>query len=169
MPNPRILGERKKATQVIACVTFRFLTAVDVEGFSRRSAAEQAKIQDDLEHAMSEAATSADLDRRRWYRQPCGDGELAVLPPVINCLSLVADYPRRLALMLAEINRSAEPGSRLRVRMAIHHGTVSPGRFGPVGRAPIVVARLVDAQVLRQQLRQRNDLDIALIVSAAVY
>jgi class 3 adenylate cyclase len=169
MPSPSIPGERTKATQVIACLAFRFLAAVDIEGFSRRSAAGQAKIQDDLEYAMSQAAASAALDRRRWYRQPCGDGELAVLPPNTNGLSLVADYPRRLALVLAEINRFAEPGARLRVRMAIHHGAVSPGRFGPVGSAPIVVSRLVDSHVLRQKLRERKDLDIALIVSQAVY
>jgi hypothetical protein len=53
--------------------------------------------------------------------------------------------------------------------MAIHHGTVYPGRLGPVGKGPITVSRLVDAQVLRQALRQRTDIDIALIVSAAVY
>ena len=29
---------------------------------------------------MAEAAASAGLDRGRWYRQPRGDGELAVLP-----------------------------------------------------------------------------------------
>jgi hypothetical protein len=169
MPSPSIPGERKKATQLIACLAFRFLAAVDVEGFSRRSAAEQTKIQDNLEYAMSQAAASADLDRRRWYRQPCGDGELAVLPPSTNGLSLVADYPRRLALVLAEINRFAEPGARLRVRMAIHHGAVSPGRFGPVGSAPVVISRLVDSHVLRQKLRERNELDIVLIVSSAVH
>jgi class 3 adenylate cyclase len=169
MSSPSRPVERTKATQVIARLVFRFLVAVDVEGFSRRSAAEQAKIQNDLEYAMSQAAASADLERRRWDRQACGDGELAVLPPTTNGLSLVADYPCRMALALAEINRFAEPGARLRVRMAIHHGAVSPGRLGPVGSAPTVVSRLVDSQVLRQKLRERNDLDIALIVSRAVY
>ena len=53
--------------------------------------------------------------------------------------------------------------------MAIHHGAVAPGCFGPVGAAPVVISRLVDGEVVRQQLRQRSDLDIALIVSATVY
>lgn len=150
-------------------LAFRFLTAVDVEGCSRRPAAEQAKIQDKLEYAMSEAAARTALDRRRWYRQPRGDGELAVLPQCANGLSLVADYPRNLAAVLSETNHSATPGSRLRIRMAIHHGTVSPGRFGPVGVAPILVSRLVDAQVLRNALSQHHDIDIALIISATVY
>lgn len=118
---------------------------------------------------MAKAAATAGLDRRSWYRQPRGDGELAVLPADVNGLSLVADYPRSFAFALGETNRSAEPGSRLRVRMAIHHGTVYPGRFGPIGKGPITVSLLVDAQVLRRALRERLDVDLALIVSDAVY
>jgi hypothetical protein len=148
---------------------FRFLTVIDIEGFSHRSAASQANAQDDLEHVMSEAAAHAGMDRRHWYRQARGDGELAVLDAATSSLSVVADYPGYLALALAEVNSHATPQSRLRVRMAIHHGTVSPGRFGPVGPAAITVSRLVDARVLRQALRQRDDLDIVLAVSAAVY
>lgn len=160
---------REEAAQDFGTLAFRFLVAIDVEGFSHRYAAEQATIQDDLENAMAKAAASAGLDRGRWYRQPRGDGELAVLPQSDNGLSLVADYPRRLASAVAEINSAGNTGPRLRVYLAIHHGAVTPGRFGPVGAAPIVISRLVDAEPVRQQLRQRSDLDIALIVSATVY
>jgi hypothetical protein len=150
---------------------FRFLVAIDVEGFSRRGAAQQALAQDDLERAVTQAALEAGLDRRCWYRQPRGDGELAVLPEGTDGLSLVSDYPRRLAATVAAVNQAADRGPRLRVRMAIHHGAVAPGRFGygPVGLAPIVISRLVDAEIVRRQLRQRSDLDVALIVSATVY
>lgn len=134
IPDSGIPEEDGKRSQVTSGLAFRFLAAIDIEGFSQRSAAEQAKDQDDLEYVMSQAAAGAGLDRVAWYRQPRGDGELAVLPADTNGLSLVADYPRSLAAVLAEINRSADRRSRLRVRMAIHHGTVYPGRFGPVGR-----------------------------------
>lgn len=149
-------------------LTFRYLAAVDVEGFSRRSTAQQARVQDVLELALAQAAESTGLERERWYRQPGGDGELAVLPQGVDGLSLVADYPRELASRLADVNRAnGEP--RLRLRMAIHHGAVAPGCFGPVGKALIAISRLVDAEAVRQRLRQHDDLDIALIVSAAVY
>jgi hypothetical protein len=147
---------------------FRFLVAVDVEGFSQRHTAEQAEVQADLERAMTRAATGTGLDRRRWYRQPRGDGELAVLPAGADGLSLVADYPRRLAAAIADVNRERR-GLRLRVRMAIHHGAVTRGAFGPVGMAPVVIARLLDAEIVRQQLRQQAGSDITLIVSATVY
>jgi hypothetical protein len=150
-------------------VALRFLVAVDVEGFSRRPAAEQARVQHVLERTMTQAALAAGLDRKRWYRQPRGDGELAILPAGIDGLSLVADYPRRVAAVLGTVNRG-QAGTRLRVRMAIHHGAVTPGCFfGPVGSGPIVVSRLVDAPGLRRQLIQQGQLDIALIVSATVY
>jgi hypothetical protein len=167
--NENFFGDAKRAAPGLVPLALRFLTAVDVEGFSRHPAAEQARIQDTLDYAMSEAAARAGLDRKNWYRQPGGDGELAVLPQEINSLSLVADYPRRLAAVLSEINKSARPGSRLRLRMAIHHGSVSPGPLGPVGMAPITVSRLVDAQVLRQELSRQAGADLVLIVSATVY
>jgi hypothetical protein len=163
------VGEAPRAPQVSASLNFRFVAVVDIEDFSRRSVAEQVKMHDSLEFALSEAAVSAGLDRERWYRQPRGDGELAVLPADTDSLALVADYPRSLAVVLGEINRHSGPASRLRVRMAIHHGAVYPGRFGPVGAAPIMAARLVDAQITRQALRRRADRDIVLIVSAAVF
>lgn len=169
VPDSDIPAATTEASYVISSLAFRFLVAIDIEDFSKLSVAEQAKAHDDLEYAMSEAAASAALDRKLWYRQPRGDGELAVLHADADGLSLVADYPRSLASVLAEINSSPDRCSRLRVRVAIHHGTVYPGRFGPVGSGPITVSRLVDAPVLRKMLKQRPDLDIALIVSAAVY
>jgi hypothetical protein len=168
--NPDAHGHAGRAECDSAAQAFRFLVAVDVEGFSRRPAAQQAKAQNDLEYAMSMAARWANLDRPSWYRQPRGDGELAVLPPDANGLTLVADFPRCLVCALNEVNRSAVPGTRLRVRLAIHHGAIVPGGpFGPVGAAPVVVSRLVDAPVLRHVLRQNGGVDIALMVSATVY
>jgi class 3 adenylate cyclase len=160
---------RTRVVQDFRNLSFRFLVAIDVEGFSQRHTAEQAKAQDDLEQAMRQAAADAGLNLERWYRQPRGDGELAVLPEGTDGLALVADYPRKLASAVAEVNQSGKDGPRLRARIAIHHGAVAPGRFGPVGAAPVEVSRLVDAEIVRQQLRQRDDLDIALIVSATVY
>lgn len=158
-----------RQAQDFESLTFRFLVAIDVEGFSQRHTAEQARAQDDLERAIGQAAADAGLDLKRWYRQPRGDGELAVLPAGADGLSLVADYPRKLASAVAAVNKAGKGRPRLRARMAIHHGAVAPGPFGPVGAAPIVISRLVDAEIVRQQLRQSGDVDIALIVSATVY
>jgi hypothetical protein len=163
-----IPAEALRQVQDFDSLTFRYLVAVDAEGFSQRPTADQARVQVCLERAMTRAAASVGLDRDLWYRQPRGDGELAVLPEGADGLSLVAEYPRRLAAAVAAVNRN-KSGPRLRVRMAIHHGAVVRGPFGPVGAAPVVVARLVDAEIGRQQLRRLSNLNIALIVSGTVY
>jgi hypothetical protein len=152
-----------------AGLAFRFLVAVDAEGFSRCCAAEQASIQNDLDRALGTTAEALGMDRDHWDCQPRGDGELAELPLISDGLSLVADFPRLLAAVISEINATRVAGPRLRVRMAIHHGAVSPGPFGSIGPAPVLVTRLVDAGVVRQQLRRQPDRDLALIVSAAVH
>jgi len=164
----RLTASEIRPTPGLGSLAFRFLVAVDIAGFSRRPAAEQARAQDDLENAMTHAAMGAGLDRERWYRQPRGDGDLAVLPHDVNGLSLLADYPRRLAAAIADVNLT-NGGSRLRLRLAIHHGAVAPGRFGPVGTALVTISRLLDAEVVRQHLCRRSDLDVALIISATVY
>jgi hypothetical protein len=150
-------------------LVFRFLIGVDAEGFSRCCAAEQAGIQADLDRALVHAAQAVGMDRGKWLCQLRGDGEMAELPLDTDGLSLVADFPRQLAIALSEINAARAVGPRLRIRMAIHHGAVSPGPLGSVGPAPILIARLLDANVVRRQLRSQPDRDLALIVSAAVY
>lgn len=167
--DPSIPEARTATSELISGLAFRFLAAIDIEEFSRRSAAEQAAAQHNLEQVISEAAASAGLNRSRWYRQPRGDGELVILPADADGPSFVAEYPRCLASGLSRINRSTGQGLRLRVRLAIHHGTIYPGPFGPFGKGPTTVCRLLDGPVLRQRLKEHTDLDIAWIVSDVVY
>lgn len=148
-------------------LTYRYLAAVDIEGFSSRNALDQVQMQDDLGQVLDTAATSVGLDRTLWQVQERGDGELAVLPPDTDGPRLIADYPRELADALSEVN--SERRSRLRIRVAMHHGILVQGRFGPVGQGPIVVSRLLDSDELRSYLANRPELDLVLIVSACLY
>lgn len=148
-------------------LTYHFLVAVDIEGFSRLTAAQQKRAQSDLRTVLESSAQAAGLDRRAWLRQVGGDGELAILPSETDGLRLLVAYPRELAVAIARVNRRCS--QRIRIRVSIHHGPLSDGFFGPVGRAPITVARLVDAEVLREELRGNPDLDLVLIVSASLY
>ncbi|GAA2414186.1 hypothetical protein GCM10010191_25130 [Actinomadura vinacea] len=148
-------------------LTYHFLVAVDIEGFSTLSAAQQKRIQADLHTVLENAAEAAGLDRNSWLRQVGGDGELAILPSETDGLRLLVAYPRALAMALARVNRRR--ARRLRLRLSMHHGPLSDGVFGAVGRAPIVVSRLVDADVLRQELRDRPRLDLVLIMSGSLY
>ncbi|QKW37839.1 hypothetical protein HUT06_30690 [Actinomadura sp. NAK00032] len=148
-------------------LTYHFLIAVDIEGFSRLSAAQQMRTQRDLHEVLETAAAEAGLDRRSWLRQVGGDGEMAILPSDTDALRVIVSYPRALADAIARVNRGRTPPVRLRVSM--HHGPLSDGLFGAVGRAPIVVARLLDSEELREELRTDPGRDMALIVSSSLY
>jgi hypothetical protein len=68
---------------------------------------------------------------------------------------------------IREVNK--ERRRRLRIRVAIHHGTLAQGQFGAVGQGPIVVSRMLDSDELRKYLAQRTELDLVLIVSACLF
>jgi class 3 adenylate cyclase len=133
-----------------ARLAYHYLAAVDVEGFSALNALEQMETQADLGWVLDFAADRANLCRARWQRQVRGDGELAVLPPDTDGPRLIADYPRELSGALREVNK--ERRRRLRIRVAMHHGTLAQGQFGAVGQGPIVVSRMLDSDELREYL-----------------
>jgi hypothetical protein len=148
---------------------YRLLLAVDVEKYSARDAREQLRAQTDLRNILSIAAENVGLDRNQWYEQVSGDGELAVLPESADVSLVVGDFTRQLQLVLAEFNQRHTRSARLRIRVAMHHGTLTPGPFGPAGDAPIVVSRLLNAKPLRRVLADHPDRDVALIVSSSLY
>jgi class 3 adenylate cyclase len=151
-------------------LAYRFVVGVDIERFSALSALEQVNAQHDLGQILDTAAGRADLDREAWHRQVAGDGELAVLPNDADGLRLVGRFPNELAHALSETNRNRpDPETRVRVRLAIHHGTLVSGCFGPVGKAPIVASRLLDSEALRHELLRRTETDLAVIISASIY
>jgi hypothetical protein len=148
---------------------YRLVLAVDVEKYSTRDAREQLRAQTELKRILNIAARNAGLDQTHWYEQVSGDGELVVLPEDVDVSAVVGDFTRHLEIILAEVNRKAMAGTPLRLRVAMHHGTLTPGPFGPAGDAPIVVSRLLDAKPLRRLLADQQDRDLALIVSQTLY
>ncbi|MBA9004911.1 MULTISPECIES: hypothetical protein [Thermomonospora] len=150
-------------------LVYRLLLAVDIQGYTRLDVREQLRVQRDLSGALDRAAEGAGLDRRRWEKQVGGDGELAMPPEETAVAAAVGEFPLLLAAELRELNRSRSGRPRLRVRLAVHYGTLTAGPFGPAGQAPIVVQRLLDAGPLRALLRDDPDRDLAYVVSDKVY
>lgn len=150
-------------------LTYRLVLATDIEGFSRRNAEQQQRAQADLCRALAAAAARAGLDRGRWARQDRGDGELAVLPEGIDVPRAVAGLIRGLETALGKLNRGRH-NRPLRVRLALHHGTVvTDGSLGPVGDAPITASRLVDLDAGRRHLRTHPGRDLTVLVSDSLY
>lgn len=150
-------------------IVYRLLLAVDIQGYSKRDTLEQLRTQRDLSRALDDAAAGIGLDRGLWDKQVGGDGELAMLPEDVNLAPVVGDFPLLLATELRTLNHARGGRPRLRVRLALHHGTLTAGPFGPAGEAPIVVQRLLDAGQLRRLLSEQPDRDLAYAVSASLY
>jgi class 3 adenylate cyclase len=148
---------------------YRPVLAIDVEKYSARNAWQQFVVQRDLRAVIDSAAKAAMVNLEDSYQQPGGDGELVVLPDDVDMPRLVEVFPRRLGQRLRELNDGWPLQERLRVRLAIHYGTLSWGPFGPAGDAPIEADRLLNAKSVKQFLALRQDLDVALVVSNSVY
>jgi class 3 adenylate cyclase len=151
-------------------LVYGLVVAVDIAGFSKLDILEQYASQVLLEELLDDATAAVGLARGHWrYRQPRGDGELAVLPADTDVALVIADWTNHLAHALRDL-RSA-PGTRpdMRIRIAMHHGPLTAGRFGPVGDGPIVACRLLDARPTKAVLATDPTCDLVLVVSDQLY
>jgi hypothetical protein len=148
----------------------RSVLGVDVEGYSGRNVRRQRDAQHELGQILDRAARTAGVDRSRWEVSHTGDGELAVLPADVNLLALVGRFVPVLHDLLVLHNEDRTPGSRLRLRLAIHIDAVTPSTPGHyAGPALVTLARLLDCGPVRRALAQADGADLALILSDPVH
>ncbi|GLZ12595.1 hypothetical protein Acsp04_28300 [Actinomadura sp. NBRC 104425] len=146
----------------------RLLISADATGYGRRGDRGQARLQRGLLKVLGEAAERAGLHRAAWDRQVAGDGELAVLPDSEPEPRVVDGYVRQLAAALRRHNRGVSGDVRVRLRLAIHHGTAVRGAESYDGRGVVEVTRLCDSAPLRTALRESGS-DLAVILSGRVF
>ncbi|WP_051467606.1 toll/interleukin-1 receptor domain-containing protein [Actinomadura oligospora] len=144
------------------------LVAVDAKGYGSANDHVQGLIQNGLLRVLEDAAERAGLARRTWFRQPGGDGELAVLPAGESEPKTVENLPRELAAALREHNRDVAASARLRLRLALHHGVAVPAANGHLGAGVVAVARLCDSTVLKAMLAA-SDADLAVAYSERIF
>jgi len=143
--------------------------AVDASGYSARSDVDQREAQRGIVEVSDAAARAAGLRRDTWLRQGAGDGELAVLPADEPEDMVVDRYIRELDAELTRYNGRLRTELRLRLRVAMYFGRLSPAANGHAGPAPVAVARLLDSEVLRSALAAADRANLALLVSEQVY
>jgi DNA-binding CsgD family transcriptional regulator/tetratricopeptide (TPR) repeat protein len=148
----------------------RGLVGTDIEKYSRRSARDQHVAQQVYAQAVRQAASGAGLNLDDWLRQVSGDGELTVLPDGVHEPRLIGVMLPLLAKHLAGYNRSRPPEQRVRVRVAVHRGYIRlDGAMGFAGPPPVHVRRLLDSDPVRDLLRRRPTVNVAVIVSDEIY
>ncbi|WP_051809894.1 hypothetical protein [Actinoplanes subtropicus] len=147
----------------------RLLLACDVEGFGRADASLQSRWQHAVRQILGEAASQVGLDSHCWQRQRAGDGELAILPPGTSWQGMFEQLMGAVDQHLHEYNRYATDDARLRLRVAVHEGTVAGTSSGFAGQAASTVTRLVDASPLKQALDEHPKASMAVAVSDPVF
>lgn len=147
----------------------RFVVGVDVETYSTRNVRRQVRLQEAVDEILANAAEGAGLDRSLWERQPGGDGEFAALPAGVDLLAVVRAFVRNLDQLLCDHNEDHSEEMRVRLRVAMHIGTITPARLGGAGDALITLSRLLDSPPVRRALTRNPAANLALILSSDVY
>lgn len=149
----------------------RGFIVVDIESSSARPTLVQRDLARRLRAVVSQAFTDclpAGADVATYYR---GDGLLVVIPPEISPVILVASLIDRLGVGLRHDRRVHSEEARMRLRVAVHHGTAvrADGIDEWVGDDVNLAFRLVNADEVREALRTSPDADLVLVVSEWVF
>jgi hypothetical protein len=145
------------------------VVAVDVVGSSDPDKTDDIHLatEDAVPELIRKAAGNARVDWRSCSWHSRGDGGVLVVPPgyADRAVGLLAPF---LRAELRRYNSTRTRLARIRLRMAQHSGAVRQSQYDVSGRTMIDVARLVEAQPLRDALRD-SAADLALLVSDVVY
>ncbi|NEW41409.1 hypothetical protein GV794_19570 [Nocardia cyriacigeorgica] len=149
----------------------RLLLAVDAVGYGARDDQRQHALQANLLHLLDLAAARAGLHRDAWAKQPQGDGELAVLPADESEREqmIIDGFVRELNNALIAHNRDLRDEARLRLRLAIHFGSVAEAENGYSGQGVVMVSRLADSTSVKKALELTHASNLAVILSERVF
>ena len=145
------------------------LVAVDAVGYGRGNDQDHFAMQSGIKAVLRDAAAAAQLDRDRWALQPAGDGELAVLPAGEPEPLVVDAYARQIDLRLSSYNSKLPPEHRIRLRMAVHHGSAMPAENGYAGRGVVAVTRLRDSPPVRDALASAPEAHLVLALTGQIF
>jgi hypothetical protein len=147
----------------------RFVIGVDIQRYGARVMRRQGLLQRELDRILDEAAEAAGVSRAKWHRVDGGDGEMAVLPADVDLLAIVRRFVSELDLRLADHNEDHVAETRIRLRVAMHSGALTPKPHGYTGPAFIVLQRLLDSAPVRAAMTEVPEAHLAQIISGSVY
>ncbi|GAA1340685.1 hypothetical protein GCM10009647_084350 [Streptomyces sanglieri] len=142
---------------------------LDIEKYSERDDVEQAYLRRMLYDLADRALLAAGIDETRRRRADRGDSVMELIDANCSVISLLRALLTEVPAQLHSRNRRASASARMRLRGVVASGYVAvDGLDGWVGSDLNHACRLLDAEVLRNALRERAD-DFALCVSDQVY
>jgi hypothetical protein len=149
---------------------YRVMFAVDVEHSGGRGNTAQIDIREALFRILRESFTASRIEWDACHRDDLGDGMRVVVPARVPKATLLHPLIHELDVRLQSHNRRAGLSTRIRVRAALHAGDVHVIDGRMAGRALEVLARLLDADPLREALAAAPDsIPIALLISQHMY
>jgi hypothetical protein len=139
---------------------------LDVVGSARRESRALRRMRDDLYQLVADVTDDYDLNLETVPFDDIGDALRLVIP--LECLRptrVIDVFVGGLAAGLREHRRQVSSRARIRLRVAFDLGLVGRHRTSWSGDPLIRTARLVDAEPLRQALREDLEVDLAALVS----
>ncbi|WP_229908250.1 hypothetical protein [Amycolatopsis oliviviridis] len=135
------------------------LFSIDIAGFGQvgRSSEIFVQVRRMLFGLLADAFEASGIAWEACLKRDTGDGMIVVVPPHFPKFRLLLPLLSQLAAELAKYNVVTEPELRIRVRVAIHAGEVTLDEYGVTGRPKVLLARLLDSQVLRDALADAPD------------
>jgi class 3 adenylate cyclase len=167
--NSDLRGESLTADTTAEGPVHRVHTGCDVESYSRLSGEAQRHVQSRLAAVHRTAVRRAGLSEDGAVVQNSGDGDLVRWPADVDVTKVSVDLCRELHAELLRINAALPEHERIRLRLAITAGYSEIAEYGLAGRAPITVARLLNADQGRRALHVDRDCPLVVIVDEAFY
>jgi hypothetical protein len=146
----------------------RLCVAADIEGYSRRDNNEASALQRALVELLAGARRHAGITEHAVDVQHQGDAELALMPAGIDESIVIPAMIGHIADALDVFNRRSGR-ERMRLRVALHRGFVSPSAAGWAGNASVAVFRILNCAPLRDALTNHADVDFVVGVPDVLY
>ncbi|MFI0370818.1 tetratricopeptide repeat protein [Actinomadura sp. 1N219] len=140
---------------------------LDIKGWSSRLVPEQIRAQQALVGVALAACREAGLPEE--IVQSSGDGVLIMPPSDIDESAVIPALVSELEVALWQENRLLADGARIRLRLALTSGLVTPGPAGFNGTAVIDCFRLLDSPPVKAALDDFPRAQLAVIVSDHLY
>ncbi|MBC6456716.1 hypothetical protein [Actinomadura sp. HBU206391] len=146
------------------------LFAVDIVSFTdrRRDDEIQRYIRKAMYRAIRNSFDRAGVGWHEWFRQDRGDGVLVVVPSAVSAMLFLDPLIDLLRAELRFHNKMSSEPAQIRLRVALHAGSVFFDGNGVVGHALTRLFTLLDAPAFKAEFRD-TAAEIGLVTSEHLY